>query len=126
MTYIGDLDYAEIKERILTTKDKRKRTLLALTFLAGARIGEIVRHELDKLTTPEKKMLNPPLKDSAIDTEYLDNGKKMVTIKVQVEKSGEKRFRMVYLNIQKERELINIIWRAKIEKQKEGGGYLLH
>jgi len=136
MAYDGDLPYDQVKERILTCTDKDKQLLLCLIYATGSRVGEIVRHKLDKSNTSERRCRNPPLKDVHIYTKKI-KGKTTIAVRVQVEKSiyhktdkitkkvlrfGEKRFRVFPIPPSKEREFCKIIWRAK----KERKGYLIN
>jgi len=126
MSYVADLSYKQVEKRILNTINKRKQLLLTLIFLTGSRVGEIVRHWQDKPTTHPKKMKNPPLHTDDIYIEKLDNGQKRVAIKIRVEKSKVKRFRVVYLNHKKEWALIKIVMDAWRLKKKAGGGFLVN
>jgi len=135
MAYDGDLPYQEVKKRILNCADKDKQLLLCLIYATGSRVGEIVRHKLDKVDTLESKCRNPPLKDIHIYKKII-KGKLTIAVRIQVEKSiyyktnketdkvtrhGEKRFRVFPIPPSKETEFCHIIWNAK----KERSGYLL-
>lgn len=124
MTYLGDLPYPEVKQRILNCADKQKQLLFALTYVTGSRIGEIVRHHLDVIDTPIREMHNPPLKDTNIFKKRI-KGNLMIAVRIQVEKSKEKRFRIFPIPTSKETEYCKILWKAKKRKEKVGGGYLL-
>jgi len=136
MVYDGDLPYQEVKKRILAIEDPDKQLLLCLTYATGSRVGEIVRHKLDKKDTIERNCRNPPLKDIHIYTKKI-KGKTTIAVRIQVEKSiyfktnkktnkvsrhGEKRFRVFPIPPKKEIEFCRIIWKAK----KERNGYLLN
>ena len=134
MAYIGDLPYPEIKERILKSSSAKKRLLFALLFLTGARVGEVVRFFRDKQFTPPKKRINPPIKDTdivVVTVPFQHKGKlhmiKRMRIKVKKEKiwKDTTKFKYIFINYRKEKELCNIVWAAKKEKERLGGGYLL-
>lgn len=110
MTYLANLDYQDIKNTLLSIQDKEKQALLTTIFITGSRVGEIVRFYKDKLHTPHNKRINPPLSWKDIKVVELPSGQKRIAIKILVEKSQEKnRFRIVYLNYKKEKELCRIV-----------------
>lgn len=135
MVYFLDKPYDEIVHRICNFQENEEmRFIMALTFLSASRIGEIVRHRFDKPTTPHKERINPPVSCKDIWPYTSSKGKKFIVIKIQVEKSKEKkRFRQVYIHTggkqsappnPGEVQLAQLVMHYRKKKLEEGADYL--
>ena len=109
-TWLLELSYKELKETVLGIRDQRDQALIATTYAAYGRIGEIVKGP-HKGSKPMKK------EDIKIVTR---KGRKFLRLMLKTEKKKGTHLRQPVVSTDRERWLAKIIWAWRKKQQKHG------